>query len=91
MSDYSDDDNDNKIYGRINTEITSPELCLVVFNQIKTICKSDPEEAHNLEDEITKKFIIDIVANKIDNLDTIREVASIIRKINNHKYTRWYA
>ena len=66
----------------------------IFFFYKKTVYKDklgDSESLHMLEDYMMNRFIADVSTKKITNVSTIQSIATIIRKINNMKLTRWYA
>jgi DNA-directed RNA polymerase subunit F len=78
-----------KITDIIKNSTISVNLVTAVQNYIE---KSDSNElTHILEDLLMKKFISDIVEEKISDKSEINKIGSIIKKINDADYTRWYA
>ena len=52
----------------------------------------DNEETHELQDQIYRKFIKDICANKFGTLADVKKIANDInKKIVKHDKDRWYA
>lgn len=52
---------------------------------------NDNEHSHILQDQIYRKFIKDICANKFDTIDDIKKIASNInKKVIKYDKERWY-
>jgi hypothetical protein len=50
------------------------------------------EDAHIVQDEIYRKFIMDIDSGKLDSLDKIRFMSSVLKqKVVAYDNDRWYA
>jgi len=53
---------------------------------------NDNEQSHILQDQIYRKFIKDICANKFGTIADIKKIASNInKKVIKHDKDRWYA
>jgi len=64
-----------------------------LFNKLKNADNSgDNEVAHFIQDKLYRKFIKDIINNKLDNIDDIRVFANNMNKFVVKKDTgRYYA
>jgi len=66
-----------------------------LFLQLRRLCGqseyTDKKEAHRLQDIIYRKFIEDIISNRIENLEYIQTLASqindeVVKNDINHEY-----
>jgi hypothetical protein len=63
---------------------------LTMFKKCEDACWK--EDAHIVQDEIYRKFIMDIDSGKLDSLDKIRFMSSVLKqKVVAYDKNRWYA
>ena len=71
-------------------EKLTKEAALQAFEEIQEAC-DDPEAAHSMEDDITKQFVANIAEGLLTDPAEIKEIAAIIQKIHQLKFSRYYA
>ncbi len=65
-------------------------IARAVWRQIRDE-SDDPEAAHSYEDRLMSTFICQIADGVLTDPATIRDIAEIIKRVNEMKFARWCA
>ncbi len=84
-------------FDQLMKEIKKQNISIQIVNETIQFFKKfeiknyDPERMHILEDTLMSKFISDLADKNISDLYVLQEIATLIKKLNDENYLKWYA